>query len=152
MIRKFKVICSKPRCAIFCLLIAFYVSACSIPNLEKPECTAARQTLKEFYSLHFGSDMQPSEDYLKKREKFLTADWRNFVSKNLQNKYDYFTLTEDYPKAFRTGECEVAEPNRTVFQVIFFWKDDTRTEQRETRVETVKENGKWLINGVKGEN
>ena len=131
----------------FCFL--FFISACSVPNLEKPECTAARQTVKEFYSLHFGNDMQPSEDYLRKREKFLTADWKNFISKNLSGKQDYFTsTTEDYPKAFRIGECQAANENKTVFQVIFFWKDDTRSEQRETRVEAVKENGKWLINRI----
>jgi len=132
----------------FCFLL-FTCAACSVPNLEKPECTAARQTVKEFYSLHFGNDMQPSEDYLRKREKFLTADWKNFISKNLSGKQDYFTsTTEDYPKAFRIGECQAANENKTVFQVIFFWKDDTRSEQRETRVEAVKENGKWLINRI----
>lgn len=120
--------------------------ACSVPNLEKPECAAARQTVKEFYSLHFGNDMQPSEEYLKKRERFLTADWKFFVSKNLRLKHDYFTLTEDYPKAFRVGECEAIAPDKTVFQVVFFWKDDTRDEQRETRVEMIKENDQWLIN------
>ncbi len=89
--------------------------------------------------------MQPSEEYFEKRKKFLTDDWKFFISKNLRDKRDYFTLTEDYPKAFRIGECQVIEPNRTVFQVVFFWKDDTRSEQREIKVEAVKENGKWLI-------
>lgn len=128
----------------FCFLL--FASACSIPNLEKPECTEARQTIKEFYSIHFGNEMNPSEEYLEKREKFLTGDLKNFISKNLNDRRDYFTLTDDYPKAFRTGICEVVEPNRTVFQVVFFWKDDVRNEQREAKVEAVKENGKWLIN------
>jgi len=128
----------------FCFL--FFTSACSIPNLEKPECTEARQTIKEFYSLHFGNEMKPSKEYLEKREKYLTGDWKIFISKNLNDPRDYFTLTDDYPKAFRIGNCEVIEPNKTVFQVVFFWKDDTRSEQRETKVEAIKENGKWLIN------
>ena len=132
---------------LFCLLLTACGSlGCSMPNLEKPECTQARQTLREFYSLHFANDMKPSEDYLKKREKYLTDDWKFFVSKNLPDKRDYFTSTEDYPKAFRIGECAVSAPDKTVFQVVFFWKDDTRTEQRETKVEVIKENGNWLIN------
>lgn len=102
--------------------------------------------MREFYSLHFGSDMQPSEEYLEKRKKYLTAEWNFFVSKNLSRKQDYFTLTEDYPKAFRIGECAAAAPDKVVFQVVFFWKDDVRSEQRETQVEVVKENGNWLIN------
>ncbi len=131
----------------FCFLLsAFCLLSCSIPNLEKPECTEARLTIKEFYSLHFGNEMKPSEEYLVKREKYLTDNMKFFISKNLRDKHDYFTLTEDYPKAFRIGECEVIESNKTVFQVVFFWKDDTRSEQREARVEVIKENGKWLIN------
>ncbi|MDQ3040834.1 MAG: hypothetical protein M3R11_00455 [Acidobacteriota bacterium] len=90
--------------------------------------------------------MKPSKEYLEKREKYLTGDWKFFISKNLDDPRDYFTLTDDYPKAFRIGDCEVVEPNKTVFQVVFFWKDDTRSEQRETKVEAIKENGKWLIN------
>lgn len=133
----------------FCLLASGFwlLSSCgSIPNLEKPECTEARNTIREFYSFHFGNDMKPSEDYLRLREKYLTDDWKFFVSKNLQDKRDLFTLTDDYPKAFRIGGCETVESDKTVFQVVFFWKDDARNEQRETKVEAVKENGKWLIN------
>ncbi len=131
---------------LFTFYFLLFTSACSIPNLEKPECTAARQTIREFYSMHFGTDMKPSEEYLVKREKYLSDRWKFFISKNLQNKHDYFTLTDDYPKAFRIGECEVVAPDKTVFQVLFFWKDDTRTEQRETKVELIKENENWLIN------
>ena len=133
---------------IFSILHFLFSISCSIPNLEKPECTEARQTVREFYSLHFGNDMKPSKEYLAKREKYLTDDWKFFISKNLQSKRDYFTSTEDYPKAFRIGECENTEPNRTVFQVVFFWKDDTRTEQREDKVEVIKANGNWLINRI----
>ena len=147
----FKFLNAKPFLLFTFYFLLFTCAACSMPNLEKPECTEARQTIKEFYSLHFGNEMKPSEEYLEKREKYLTDNLKFFISKNLQGKHDYFTLTEDYPKAFRIGECEVIESNKTVFQVVFFWKDDTRSEQRETKVEAVKENGKWLITGVKGE-
>jgi hypothetical protein len=42
----------------------------------------------------------------------------------------------------------VASENKVVFQVVLFWKDDTRSEQREIKVETVKRNDKWLIDKV----
>jgi hypothetical protein len=129
------------------LSFAFFFAACgSIPNLEKPECEQARNTVREFYSVHFGNDMKPSEDYLKRREKFLTTDLKNLIAQNLSDKRDYFTATDDYPKAFRVGSCEVIEPNKTIFGVLIFWKDDTRSEQREIKVEAVKENDRWLIN------
>ena len=137
------------RILLYCLLLTAHCSlACSIPNLEKPECTESRNTVREFYSVHFGSDMKPSEEYLKVRERFLTADLRNLILKNLPDKRDYFTATDDYPRAFRVGGCEITAPDKTVFGVLVFWKDDTRTEQREIKVEVVKENDRWLINKI----
>ncbi len=131
------------------LLFASCLSSCaSVPNLEKPECTESRNTVREFYSAHFGNDMKPSAEYLNLREKFLTADLKNTVSQNLAENRDYFTKTDDYPKAFRVGECEVAAPDKTIFGVLFFWKDDTRSEQREVKVEVIKQNEQWLVNKI----
>lgn len=132
---------------LFTFYLLLFTSACSIPNLEKPECTEAREAVREFYSFHFGSDMRPSAEYLQKREKYLTSDWKKIISKNLDGKEDYFTLSEDYPKAFRIGACEIVEPNVKVdFGVVLFWKDEARSEQREIKVEMVKTGDKWLIN------
>lgn len=127
----------------------FVFSSCgSVPNLEKPECGESRNAIKEFYSIHFGNEMKPSEEYFKLREKFLTKDLKLTVSKNLYGTRDYFTATETYPKAFRIGECQVAAPDKTVSGVLLFWKSDESSEQREVKVEAVKEDGKWLINKV----
>ncbi len=134
---------------LFCFLSSvFCLLSCSVPNLEKPECTAARQTVREFYSYHFGNDMKPSKESLKLREKFLTDELKQNLAAQADGKTDYFTATDDYPKAFRVGGCEVMNENKTVFEVVLFWKDDARSEQREIKVETVKQNDKWLINEV----
>lgn len=134
------------------LLFTFYFlfsnSACSVPNLETPECGEARQPVKEFYSYHFGNDMKPSRENLQSREKFLSTDLKQRLALLPETPRDYFTSTEDYPKAFRIGSCKTAEAGKTVFQIVVFWKDDTRSEQREIQVEAVKENGKWLINRI----
>ena len=82
------------------------------------------------------------------REKFLSGDLMRQLSAQTETATDYFTATEDYPKAFRIGECETVAPNRAVFQIVMFWKDDTRNEQREIKVEAVKENDKWLVNRI----
>lgn len=145
--------CQVPRANLFLLFtlcfILFTFAACSMPNLEKPECTAARQTVKEFYSFHFGGEMKPSKENLRKREKFLSDDLkRALATPQTETATDYFTQTDDYPKAFRIGECAATDENRTVFQVVLFWKDDVRSEQREVKVEAVKQDGKWLINSV----
>ncbi|MEO6335154.1 MAG: hypothetical protein ABIO91_09235 [Pyrinomonadaceae bacterium] len=62
---------------------------------------------------------------------------------------DPFTRTADLPKAFRVGECRLIEPGRRVsFNVLLFWKTDTRTEQRAIAVETQNVDGKWLIDSI----
>lgn len=144
---------SRRKIVLFCLLLTANCSlSCSVPTLESPECTAARQTVRDFYSFHFGNDMQFSPENLKERERFLTADLVN----NLQNAptdKDPFTLTSDLPKAFRVGGCTVEEPKNLVnFGVLLFWRTDDRSEQREISVEAVRQNDKWLINKISENN
>jgi len=45
-------------------------------------------------------------------------------------------------------ECTEVAPDETEFQVLLFWKDDVRSEQREIGVTTVKQNGQWLVDDV----
>jgi hypothetical protein len=92
--------------------------------------------------------MKPSKENLKLRARFLTDELKQNLAAQADGKIDYFTATDDYPKAFRVGGCEVANENKTVFEVVLFWKDDARSEQREIKVETVKQNDNWLINNV----
>jgi Protein of unknown function (DUF3828) len=134
----------------YCLLSTVYcLLSCSIPNLEKPECAEARQTVKELYSYHFGNDMKFTRENLRQRGKFLSPNLLENLSKKDESAVDYFTATDDYPKAFRVGECTIAEPDKRVnVQVLLFWKTDTRSEQKEIQVETVNENNKWLVNKV----
>lgn len=132
---------------VFCLLSSVF-SACSVPNLEQPECTDSRLTVKEFYSYHFGNEMKFSQENLKQREKFLTPDLVKSLQ-SLQTENDIFTTNStDFPKAFRVGGCKVIEPTKTNFEVLLFWKDSTRSEQKVINVEVIKQNDKWLINKV----
>lgn len=134
----------------YCLSLAAYcLLSCSMPNLEKPECAAARQTVKELYSYHFGGDMKFTRENLGGREKFLSRELIENLAKKDESAVDYFTATDDYPKAFRVGECKVVEPEKRVnLGVVLFWKTDTRSEQKEVRVEVLKENDKWSVDKV----
>lgn len=135
---------------VFCclLLSAFCLLGCSVPNLEKAECTEARGAIKQFYSYHFGNDMRPSLENLKLREKFLTKELTGKLSSSTETAKDYFTATENFAKAFRIGSCDSVSPEKTVFQVLLLWRDDDKNVQREVKVEMIKENDKWLINRV----
>ncbi len=144
-----KIIFSWWKIIVFCFLFSvFCLPSCSIPNLEKPECTEARAVVREFYSYHFGNDMKFSKENLLTRAKFLTDDLKQNLAGQTDGKKDYFTATDDYPKAFRIGGCEATSGEKALFEVVLFWRDDTRSEQREIKVETIKQNEKWLINKV----
>ncbi len=134
---------------LFTFYFLLFTFACSIPNLETPECSEARNTVKEFYSFYFGSDMKFMKDNLKQRERYLSNELKQKLENQPDGATDYFTATDDYPKAFRLGDCKTVELNKKVnIQILLFWKTDTRSEQREIYVEVIKENAKWLINKV----
>ena len=151
MSSKFKVQSSKLRSAVFgCLLsCVFFQLNCSIPNLQSSECIEAQNTVKELYSYHFGNDMKFTKQNLKQREKYLTDELKQQLESQPESAADYFTATDDYPKAFRLGDCKTVEPGKRVdIQVVFFWKSETRSEQKEVRAEVVKQNDNWLVNKV----
>lgn len=130
------------------IFAAFTVGCGSIPSLEKPECTEARDAVKRFYSFHFANDMSYSKENLEARNQFLTVEFFNSISQQTKIPRDPFTLAGDGPKAFRVGECKVQSAEKTIFQVLLLWKDDTRSEQKEIAVDMVKQGDKWLVDGV----
>lgn len=142
-----------------CLLLsAFYLLACSVPNLEQPECDQARDRVKEFYSYHFGHNLGFTEEDLHARRDYLTPEFLARLKGPLRDApagADPFTWTasltgtNDPPKAFRAGECKVLMPDRlTEIEVLLFWKDDVRSEQRRIFVELEKRDSRWLIDRV----
>ena len=136
----------------FCFLLsAFCFLSCSIPNLEEPECTASRGAVKEFYSYHFGNEMKFTEGNLKPREKFLSPELFRLLQRFVTDSDPFTLTTNDEPKAFRVGGCTVSDSGKATVGVLLFWRDDSRTEQREIQVETVKQNNKWLINNIYNE-
>ncbi len=134
---------------VFCLFTFYFLlSACSVPNLEPPECTESRLAVKEFYSFHFGHEMKLSDESLKIREKYLTPSLFVFLQQKIGENDIFTTNSTDFPKAFRLGVCKVIEPKKTDFEVVFFWKDDNRNEQKIIHVIAEKQQDKWLINKI----
>ena len=134
--------------SICLMLAACFQPACTIPNLEKPQCTAGRDVVKKFYSFHFGTDMGSSPENQKKREQFLTSSLISELAAAGETKRDYFTATEDFPKAFRVGECTLNSDEKVTLQVLLLWRNDDRTQQKEVNAEAVNVDGRWLINRV----
>ncbi|MGI8640854.1 MAG: DUF3828 domain-containing protein [Pyrinomonadaceae bacterium] len=134
---------------LFTFYFLLFTFACSIPNLEGNDCNEARNAVREFYSYHFGNDMKFTKENLKQREKFLTDKLKQKLENQPESATDYFTATDDYPKAFRVGNCQEVETDKKVnLQVVLFWKSDTRSEQKEVHVEIIKNKDQWLINKI----
>lgn len=129
----------------FCLLLS-----CSIPSLEEPDCTQARDVVREFYSLHFANGTDLSQENSKVRDTLTPRFIQGLQAVNPE--VDSFTLvnrSDNPPKAFRVAGCVVTEPSKSVrFTLLLFWKDDVKSEQREIGVLAEKQNDKWLIDGV----
>ena len=92
--------------------------------------------------------MHYSQENLKSRYKFLTTE---LVQRLIgwEGSGDPFTTgNDDLAKAFRVGACREIAPDKVEFQVLLFWRDDTRSEQREIKVEAIRSTDKWLINNV----
>lgn len=133
---------------IYFFLILLLFGACSVPILEPPECVESRGIVREFYSFHFGNDMHFSRANLDVRRRFLSAAFADSLE-NVETENDVFTVNSvDLPRAFRVGECVAEGPDRTRFQVLFFWRDEKRTEQRSIQVTAKRINGAWLIDGI----
>ena len=127
--------------------ITFAVASCSLPSLEKPECTEARDAVKQLYSFHFGNDMHPTQENLKARERFLTADlYKSLVGSAASE--DYFTKSEAPPKTFKIAKCEAPQSDKVRIQVQLYWRDDSKTTQKEVNVDAVKTGDAWLINKI----
>ena len=129
------------------LMISFSAASCSVPNLETAECAAARNSVKRFYSLHFANQMNPTPEYSIMRDAFISERLKNSLVTG-EEPTDYFTQTQDFPKAFRIGVCTSGESD-AVFQVVLLWRDDVRNEQAEVTVNAIRSGSEWLIDSVK---
>lgn len=132
----------------FILNFSFLIHSCRLYSLEPIECTEARVAAKQFYSFHFGNEMRPSPDNLKSRERFLTPRYFTALTASGEGSLDQFTLTENYPKSFKIGECRDDTATKVDLQIQLYWKDDYKTVQQEVVANMVKESGKWLLDGV----
>jgi hypothetical protein len=129
--------------------LAVTFTTCSVPNLETPQCVAARDTVKRFYSFYFADDMN-SIDSARKRSTFLTNELSSQLAGPKKGEIDYFTATNNFPKAFRVGGCTSDSNDTATLEVVLLWRDDSSSDQKEVKVEVVQRFDRWLINKVSG--
>ncbi len=139
------------RFGILCCLLpsAYGQLGCSIPSLESPDCAAARDGVKEFYSFHFGNDMSASVENLKARQRFLTPELFSSLLSQGGTNIDPFTKSDTPPKTFKIAKCTQEGSDKADVLVQIYWRYDTgKVDQRELHIETIKSGGAWLINKI----
>jgi len=92
--------------------------------------------------------MHFSNENLTARERFLTADFARRLTGEREGPDPFTTGDDDLPKAFRVGQCREIANDKVEFQVLLFWRNDVRSEQREIKVEAARQNDRWLIDNV----
>lgn len=134
---------------LLCILnCALCISSCSLPNLEPIECSQARDQVKRFYSFHFANGISPTKEKLNELAPYLTPRLFSSLWAATSVAGDHFTTSSDFPRSFRVGSCTAESPEKTTIQVILLWKDDTSSKQEEIAVDVVKQDDKWLVDGV----
>jgi hypothetical protein len=123
-------------------------SSISLPSLEDPACTEARESARSFYSVHFGGDLKPTEESLKARSAALTGAFASRLRAENPQRIDPFTLTEDYPRAFKFGGCEARKDGAVELEVQLLWRDQNVTKQESVYAIMTKNDGRWLIDGI----
>jgi hypothetical protein len=104
--------------------------------------------VKQFYSFHFGNEMQPSAETLKARERFLTPQLYRELSSAGPSDVDYFTAAQTPPKTFKIAQCTLEGKEKADVHVQIYWREDPTVTQKEVHVEAVKVGESWLINKV----
>lgn len=133
---------------ILCILHCALCIGCSIPNLESQECSEARDVAKQFFSFHFGNDMEPTAENIRLRQRFLTPGFfQEALSEASDNRIDPFTGTNPPPTTFKVGKC-VSDSQEADFEVQFYWRNDNSTKQEPAILVLIRQDGKWLVNQI----
>ncbi|MGE3467999.1 MAG: hypothetical protein AB7J13_13840 [Pyrinomonadaceae bacterium] len=92
--------------------------------------------------------MALSPEGLELRRPFLTRAHFELLSDIGDMEKDPFTMSGDFPRTFKIGECYQKSATNVDLQVQIYWRDDESTEQREVVANMVEVDGRWLLDSV----
>ena len=92
--------------------------------------------------------MGPTNEGFRARQRYLTPRYFEMLSAGEASDLDPFTMTREYPRTFKIGECREVSPTDVDLQIQLYWKDDEKTVQQETIANMVRQGDEWLLDGV----
>ena len=128
-------------CVVYC---AACLAACSIPNLDSPECAAARDVAKKYYSLAVGGDPMSHPEVLAKL-KALRAP--NFSASPAAEGDPYYYSSVP-PTSYRADECSPLSDGRVKIEITVIWRVNDKNSIRKDWVTVAKSNDTWLVEHI----
>lgn len=136
------------RFALICLLpFAFCLVSCSLPTLESPECSAAREAAREYYSLAIGGEPNSHSEVPARLNALRTPGFSTgeTATRDGRDPY-YFSLLQ--PTSYRVGTCSTRPDGRVNVAVTVIWRVEHDNSEREDSVTLSKVNDAWLIDRI----
>lgn len=131
------------------LIIAFCLStACSIPNLESPECSAARDVARQYYSLAIGGEPASRPEVFEKLRSLRAPNFNAIPATVPNDGRDPFYFSRLQPTAYRMGECTKLSEDRVTLKATVIWRLEGKNSERTDQVTLTNSNGSWLIDRI----
>jgi hypothetical protein len=131
---------------LFCLFpLSLCLGACSIPKLESPDCSAARDVAREYYSLAIGGEPSSHPEVFEKLERMRTS---TFSPGESVDASDQFYFSRIRPTSYRAGECSLSPDGRVMVETVVIWRQEGKNSERKDSVNLVKSGDSWLIERI----
>jgi len=130
----------------FCVLtVAICVASCSMPNLDPPECAAARDVVKQFYALGIGGDPMSHPEILARWKSLRSPNYSAGPTRDDDSQF-YFSAVE--PTSSRVGECKLLDEGRVTVEATVIWRASETNYTRTDTVTLARVNDAWLVERI----
>ena len=113
--------------------------------METQQCAEARDSVKEFYSWYLGTEAAQRAKQPDVFKKFISS---GSSLNTAGGENDPFFNSATPPTTFKIGKCEMVDPTHTNIQVQLYWREESKTEQKEVYADTVKSGDRWQIDKI----
>jgi hypothetical protein len=154
------------------LILVVLLACCFAPTARaqrerRPPVVSPRQAVESFYRFHFADGMDFTEQNLRQRRRWLTAELYDLLRDEFRKEAerakahpdeapfiegDPFTDAQEYPKKFRVGNA-ISSGGSSVVTVALVWNGRGPHEREERKVSVTLRwvGSRWLISNLKGE-
>lgn len=130
-------------CIVSCTLS---VVACSIPAIESPDCTAARDVAKRYYSLAIGGDVANQPDAMREFKNLLAPDF-SVTGTDMSDGRDPYNFSLITPSSSRFDEC-VEQNSKPTINVTVIWRQNEQNYLRKDKVTLTKSGNTFLVEHI----